>query len=178
MPARVAPADVELLPLTPGSAEELGRAVEESLDHLRPWMPWASAEPLDPDERRALLERWAAEEAAGGDRHRGIYVRGELAGCGGLHGRLGPGAWEIGYWVRAACTRRGVATAAVARLAEEAFADPRVSHVEIHHDLANTASGGVAQRAGFRRVADRPDAPTAPADTGMERIWRLERPAG
>jgi len=177
LPARVTPADVELRPLTPADAELLGRAVQESLEHLRPWMPWAGAEPVALQERRALLERWAAEEAAGGDRYRGIFVRGELVGSGGLHGRVGPGAWEIGYWVHAGHVRRGVATAAVARLAAEAFSDPEVTHVEIHHDLANTASGGVAERAGFRHVADRPDEPTAPGDTGMERIWRLERPA-
>ncbi len=174
-PERVAAADVEVRPWAPDDAEALGRAVQASLEHLRPWLTWAD-EPMDVEDRRALIERWAAEEAAGGDRYRGIFVAGAVAGGCGLHRRVGPGAWEIGYWVHAGHARRGVATAAVARLVEEAFADPAVTHVEIHHDRANTASGRVAARAGFHHVADGRDAPTAPGDTGIERIWRLARP--
>ena len=31
-----------------GDAEMAARAVAESLEHLRPWMPWATAEATDP----------------------------------------------------------------------------------------------------------------------------------
>ena len=86
-----------------------------------------------------------------------------VGGCG-LHRRVGPGGLEIGYWVHAAWTRRGLATAAVRQLAAEAFADPAIAFVEIHHDPANVASGAVAAVAGFTRVAAAPRA-----------IWRLSR---
>jgi len=43
-----------------------------------------------------------------------VIVDGEIAGSIGLHGRIGPGALEIGYWVHRAWTRRGLATAASA----------------------------------------------------------------
>ncbi len=174
----LAPGDVEVRPWTPGDAESMGRAIAESLEHLRPWMPWVEHEPMSPTERRALIEGWAAQEAAGGDRVRGIFVRGAVAGGCGLHRRVGPGAWEIGYWVHAAWARRGVASAAVALLAEEAWADPATRHLEIHHDEANAASGGVPAKLGFRVVERRPKAPTAPGERGTEVVWRLDRPAG
>jgi len=172
----VATAEVDVRPWTVGDAKALDGAIRESLEHLRPWMAWAADEPMALAERRRLLERWAREEAAGADRYRGIVVGGEVAGAGGLHGRVGPGAWEIGYWVHVGFVRRGVATAAVARLAAEAFADPAVTHVEIHHDVANEASGAVAARAGFHVVEDRANGATAPAERGIERVWRLNRP--
>jgi RimJ/RimL family protein N-acetyltransferase len=48
-------------------AELMGRIISESLDHLRPWMPWAVHEPVSLTDRRALLERWDREWRAGGD---------------------------------------------------------------------------------------------------------------
>jgi RimJ/RimL family protein N-acetyltransferase len=43
---------------------------------------------------------------------------------------------ELGYWVAAAATRRGVATAGARQLCAEAFSDPAVEFVEIARRLA------------------------------------------
>jgi RimJ/RimL family protein N-acetyltransferase len=161
-------------------APALEAAVAASLEHLRPWMGWAAGPPPGEAWRRGWIRDVRAEEAAGGDRYRGFFDArtGELLGSGGLHRRIGPRAWEIGYWVHVDHTGRGVATAAVARLAAEAFADPDVDHVEIHHDAANRASGAVARRAGFTDLGTVPKPEkAAPAETGVERRWRLERGA-
>ena len=94
-------------------------AVTESLDHLRPWMPWAAAEPIDLERRRA----WIRETAAGPDRVYGLWLDGRIVGGGGLHRRIRHAGLEIGYWVHAAFLRRGIATEAVRRLCAEAFDD-------------------------------------------------------
>ncbi len=158
-------------------AEALEAAVAASLEHLRPWMAWAAGPPAGVAWRQGWIRDVRAEEADGGDRYRGFFDArtGELLGGGGLHRRIGPRAWEIGYWVRADRVRRGVATAAVRALVAEAFADPEVEAVQIHHDDANAASGGVARRAGFTDLGTFAVEPVAPADTGVERRWRLER---
>jgi ribosomal-protein-serine acetyltransferase len=157
-------------------AEALEAAVRESRDHLRPWMPWASAPATGAGDRRAWIREQNAVEVAGGDRVRGAFLPdGTLVGAGGLHRRLGPDELEIGYWVHAAWLRRGVATALVAALCDEAFADERIAAVEIHHDSGNVASGAVARRAGFTRAGERARAPVAPADGPVETIWRLTR---
>ncbi len=158
-------------------AEALGRAVEASLDHLRPWMPWAADEPQPLERRVALIRGWEAELRAGTGEFLGVWLDGEVVGSCGLHRRIGPGGVEIGYWIHPGFTRRGLATEVARRLCERAFADPAIDRVEVHHDRANHASGGVPAKLGFELVGDTPRAPQAPAEEGVERVWRLTRAA-
>ena len=149
-------------------------AVTESVEHLRPWMPWIAHEPLSLDERIRLVEGWAPLWDAG-DRMCGMFVGDTVVGGCGLHQRIGPGGQEIGYWVRVGWTGMGYATAAARDLVAMAFAMPAVTHVEIHHDVANVASGRVPAKLGFRHVADVRRPPEAPGETGLNRHWRLDR---
>jgi len=50
-----------------------------------------------------------------------------------------------------------------------------VTHVEIHHDVANVRSGRIPEALGFRHVEDRARPPAAPGETGVERVWRRVR---
>jgi len=156
-------------------AEALGRAVTESEDHLRPWMGWMAGEPQTLEERRTMLAKREREWRAGGDVMLGIFVEGTVAGSCGLHRRLGPSALEIGYWVHRSFTRRGLATTAARLLTEAALSAPEITHVEIHTDKANSASAGVPQRLGYRLMAERSDERNAPAELGIECVWRMER---
>jgi ribosomal-protein-serine acetyltransferase len=174
----VATSDLIVRPWTLADASALTRAVTESVEHLRPWMPWAAGEPVSPATRLAFLRDAIVDEAAGGDRARGYFLGDVVVGAGGLHRRIGPGGLEIGYWVHVAYTRRGIATAGVRLLVAEAFADPAIDHVEILHDRANVASGRVAAAAGFTRVGDRPRPAVAPGDEGVGVVWRLARAPG
>lgn len=151
------------------------RAASESLDHLRPWMPWAAEPPtLEAQSAwvRQSVDQWATGEMFS------YWLRGpggELVGGAGLHRRLGPGAVEIGYWVRADRTRRGYATAAAAALTTAGFSLPGIERVEIHCDEANVASAGVPKRLGYRldRVED--DAVQAPGETGRSMVWMIDK---
>ena len=92
----------------------------------------------------------------------------------GLHGRIGPGALEIGYWVGEGHTGRGLATAGARALAEAALALPGVGRVEIHCDEANTASAAVPRKLGFRLDRIEEALITAPSETGRKLIWVME----
>jgi RimJ/RimL family protein N-acetyltransferase len=92
-----------------------------------------------------------------------------------LHQRIGPGGQEIGYWVRTSHTRRGYATAAARALTDMAFTMPGVDRVEIHHDVANVASGRVPAKLGFTHVGDVRSPIEAPGETGTQSIWRVLR---
>jgi ribosomal-protein-serine acetyltransferase len=162
--------DVRIRSWEDDDAAALSAAVTASLDELRPWMPWASAEPQAVEARRV----WIASRARERDTFLAIEVDGAIAGGCGLHHRIAPDGLELGYWVATAFTGRGVATTAVRLLCAEAFADPAVTHVEIHHDVANTASGAVAARAGFAHITDHPRSRFSSADTDTA-IWRLAR---
>jgi RimJ/RimL family protein N-acetyltransferase len=152
-------------------AERLTRAIAESRDHLRPWMPWAGAAALE--EQRAVLERWERGWDEGADLTYGLFLGPLVVGSAGLHRRIGPDGLEIGYWVHAAHTRRGHASSAAAALTTVAFSLPGIAVVEIHHDRANVASEGVPRKLGFTLVGDHRRPPAAPGETGVLRIWRM-----
>jgi len=169
------PAELVVRRLLAADAPLVQTAVIESLDHLRPWMPWVANEPLTLPQRTELIAGWQAGWDTG-DRAYGMFAGGELVGMIGLHPRIGPGGLEIGYWVRAGRTGRGYATEAARRVTDIAFTLPGVTHVEIHHDVTNLASGRVPAKLGYALVGQRARPPAAPAETGTENVWRLDRP--
>ena len=141
-------------------------AILESIDHLRPRMPWAANEPVTLDWRTEWISRTESE---------GIFVGDTFVGGVGLHDRMSPTGREIGYWVRAGWTRRGVATAAVRIVVQRALATAGIDHVEIHHDKANVASAGVPAKLGFTLIREVPDERAAPGECGISCEWRLRR---
>jgi ribosomal-protein-serine acetyltransferase len=153
--------------------DALLEAVTSSLDHLRPWMPWAV------DYSRESAEEYLADSIRrwddGTEYNYAITTAGALAGSASLMARIGPGGLEIGYWVHRAYTRRGLATAATAVLVEQAFRLPGVDRVEIVHDELNVASGGVPRKLGFTEVERRPLDLPAPVGTGVGVVWQLTR---
>jgi RimJ/RimL family protein N-acetyltransferase len=150
------------------------RVVEESREHLRPWVRWVEVEPQTLEGRR----RWIAEaEVAwreGGPAFYGFFSGDDVVGGGSLHPR-GPGVAEVGYWLHPAFAGRGIVTRAARLLVEAALSLPGVDEVELRHDRANAASEAVARRLGFRQVADDVNPVPAPRDSGVDLIWRLGR---
>lgn len=153
-----------------GDIDQLHAVVEANRDHLRAHMPW-------PDEGRLELEAFVADAVAqwdrGADRNYAIVDTDDeryLGGCG-LHDRLGPAAREIGYWMAAAATGRGIVTAAARALTEVALTIDGVDRVEIHCDEANRRSAAVARRLGYRLDRVEADAISAPGDVGRSMIW-------
>ncbi|MDG4798644.1 GNAT family protein [Micromonospora sp. WMMD1082] len=71
-----------------------------------------------------------------------------LLGSVSLH-RIHAGDASIGYWTVPTARGRGIATAAVVRLTEWAFADLGLDRIELCHAVANPASCRVAERAGY-----------------------------
>jgi ribosomal-protein-serine acetyltransferase len=138
-------------------------------------MPWIAQEPIGVAQRRAWLAQREREWADGGDVHLGVFLDGQPAGAIGLHRRIAPDGLEIGYWIHPDHTRLGLATAAVRLLTGAALSVPGISHVEIHHDRSNVASRGVPRALGYELVAEVPDRVAAPAEVGIDCIWRIDR---
>lgn len=156
-------------------AQALNDAVAASREHLLPWMPWAGEPPMTLAQRLRQLASWEREWRAGGDCVYGIFAEEEVAGGSGLHRRLGPGGLEIGYWLAAGFTGRGLMTVAAGLLTDAAFNAPGIEFVEIHHDKANERSGAVPRRLGYTLVREVAREPQAPAEIGIECQWRLTR---
>jgi ribosomal-protein-serine acetyltransferase len=60
---------------------------------------------------------------------------------------------------------------AATALTHAALAQPGVDRLVIRHDAANTASGGVAARAGFREVGRAHREIAAPGESGTDVTW-------
>ncbi|WP_051717974.1 GNAT family N-acetyltransferase [Streptomyces megasporus] len=155
--------------------EPLFRMIEESLEHLGPWMPWVAHHA--PEATRAFLAECDPKWRSGDAYNYAITVDGALVGSCSTYRAGDPSGRAMGYWLRSAATGRGIATRAVAAMAAEAFALPGVEHLDIVHDSANTASGAVPRRLGFVEVGrERAAPPAAPSDSGIDVVWRLTRP--
>jgi ribosomal-protein-serine acetyltransferase len=176
LPERVVgPGAVVVRRWLPADAEALVTAVTESAEHLRPWMPWIAQEPMSVGQRLALIEDWNRDWAVGGDAVMGVFVGDQIAGGSGLHRRLGPDGLEIGYWIHTDFTRRGLATLVSALLTDAAFELPEIQRVQITHDKANVASGGVPRRLGFSLVDEKRDPIEAPGEVGISCRWQIAR---
>ena len=177
LPERVEHDGLLLRRWTVDDTEVVAGLVAANLEHLRPYMPWISREPLTLAERRTMEAEWDASWAAGGDVLMSIFSDGIAVGSSGLHRRLGPGALEIGYWVDVDHLGQGIARRASEALTGLAFTVPDIQVVEIHHDLSNVHSRRVPEQLGFHLVgrSAAPREPQAPADTGVDLIWRMTR---
>jgi RimJ/RimL family protein N-acetyltransferase len=104
-------------------AQALWDAVEESREHLAPWMPWVH-DYQAPDDAREFLIRTEARWQLREDLSVAIVEResGRLLGGSGLHRMNWPlRAFEIGYWLRRGAEGRGYVSEAVQLLTRLAF---------------------------------------------------------
>ena len=134
----------------PGDGAALNAAIVESLDELRPWMPWAQAAPA-PEESEEYCRRARARFLAREDLPLQIFLKdGTFVGGSGLH-RIDWDVpkFEIGYWCRASRQGQGYVTEAVIGLKRFAFEQLGAQRVEIRCDARNLKSQAVAERAGF-----------------------------
>lgn len=139
----------------PGIGQALNAAVCESLDELRPWMPWAQTAPTV-EESETIVRQQAARFLLRSDLVYQFYARtpageaGQLLGGTGLH-RLDwtVRRFEIGYWVRKSAQGQGLVSEAVQALTAMAFEQLRARRVEIRMDERNQRSRAVAERCGF-----------------------------
>lgn len=139
----------------PRDAPLLKDALDTSLDHLQAWMPWARDEPKPVEQKAELLRLFRGRFDLDQDYVYGLFSADEREAVGGsgLHTRVGDDAFEIGYWIRASATRRGIATETTAALTRVAFEFCGVDRVELHVDPANVASLGVPRKLGFAEEA-------------------------
>ncbi len=135
----------------PGDGAVVNAAIRESMEKLRPWMPWAQREQTI-EETEAYVRGAAARFLKREDLPLLLFRRedGLFVGGSGLH-RIDWSVprFEIGYWVRASLEGQGYISEAVRGIADFAFAVLKAERVEIRCDALNTRSAAVAERCGF-----------------------------
>ena len=139
----------------PGDGAVVNAAVCESLDALRPFMPWAQTAP-SLDESELVCRRAQARVRLRADRVLSMFERaadgseGRYIGGSGLHRILwNVRRFEIGYWCRSSCTGQGFVSEAVRALNRVAFDQLGARRIEVRMDSGNERSRWVAERTGF-----------------------------
>ncbi|MGE3268204.1 MAG: GNAT family N-acetyltransferase [Chloroflexota bacterium] len=142
---------VSVRPWLEGDSRALWDAVDESRNHLEPWMPWMDGY-NNPDDAleytRRAYARWLVRE----DLAVAIVERQtrRIVGGSGLHRidwqhRL----FEIGYWLRTDAEGRGYAQETVQLLTRLAFDELDANRVQVRMDTRNERSRRVVERLGF-----------------------------
>jgi RimJ/RimL family protein N-acetyltransferase len=135
----------------PEDAPLLKEAVDASIEHLLPWMPWARFEPQSLDEKIELLRGMRSSFDRDEDYIFGVFDPDEtrLLGGSGLHPRGGDGSREVGYWVRADSIGRGIATEVTAVLTRAGFEHCGLERVDVQVDPDNERSLRIPRKLGF-----------------------------
>ena len=139
----------------PRDAPLLKAAVDASLDHLLPWMPWAREEPTDLQTKIKLLRSFRGKFDLGQDFLYGIFNRDEthVVGGTGLHTRSDQDSREIGYWIHVDHIGQGYATETAAALTKVAFEVEHVRRVDIRVVVGNQRSANVPRKLGYTHEA-------------------------
>jgi RimJ/RimL family protein N-acetyltransferase len=146
-----------LRPWSEADAQGLRAAIDEDLDHLKPWLGWTLEEPATLERTRERLRGYEAAFREGSAFRYAILDDarpGPILGGVHLASRAGPGAHDVGYWVRRSAARRGIASAAVSALVIQAFERRGVDRVLARCDTANRKSVALVRALGFRPVGE------------------------
>lgn len=134
-----------------GDGPAVNAAVIDSLETLRPWMPWAQAAPSLEESEAVCRTNWA-KFLLRQDITLRLYLKGTdtVIGSSGLH-RIDWSipSFEIGYWVGRRYEGQGYATEAVRAISGFAIRRLAARRLEIRADARNARSRRVAERAGF-----------------------------
>ncbi len=139
----------------PKDAPALHLAIQQSLDHLRPWVVWVKEEPAGLDKRIDFLRQSRGNFDLGTDFTYLVFNPAENFVIGGARLSLshGPTVREIGYWIHKAHINQGYATEVAAALTKVAFEIDHVSLVEIHCSPKNIRSAAVPKKLAFTHEA-------------------------
>ncbi len=142
-------------PYRESDAQDLYEAVNESRDHLRPWLPFADAHQTVEESRDWIIHRmaeWLLRENMSASLWEKASRR--FLGGIGLHVHNWKSRhFEIGYWLRASAAGHGYMTEGVQLLTGFAFSELAATRVAIRCDERNSRSAGVARRLGFVQEA-------------------------
>lgn len=147
--------DLVLRPWSESDAPALREAIDEDVSHVRPWMSWSLDEPSTVERTLEKLRDWVDQYRSGLVLRFAIQRLNQsdrILGGANLGRRAGPGARDLGYWVRASAARRGIAASAACALIERAFADDDTDRVVILCDVGNDRSVRLAGALGFTAI--------------------------
>lgn len=136
----------------PGDGKEVYNAINESIEELQPWMPFAQKKQTE-QEVEANIRDSHVKFLAREDLRLLVFLKdtGEFVASSGLH-RIN---WdipkfEIGYWIHSHFSGKGYMTEAVTGIIDFAFHKLQANRIEIRCDSRNVKSRAIPERLGFK----------------------------
>jgi RimJ/RimL family protein N-acetyltransferase len=134
-----------------GEGKIVCQAIEESMDSLKPWMPFAQL-PQTSDDLEEHCRKSLAEFVLRTNFTLSIYTRDgkDFIGSTGIHRpNWDVRSFHIGYWICKKFEGKGMITESTNALTRYAFEVLRAKRVEIRCDSDNLRSLSVMKRLGF-----------------------------
>ncbi len=160
MPLEIESERLTIRPYRRDDIETIYRVVNESREHLIPWLPWCRSGYLDLDSSTHEIANQIMELRKPMELTRvifGLFLKGtgELIGGSGIHDiRRDTASCETGYWVVQKHTRKGYAEEACRRTISWAIQDQRkggmgLRRVRIHCSDRNEPSAKLISKLGI-----------------------------
>lgn len=146
---------LQIRPRQLGEGKVIAKAINESLEHLKPWMPFAQ-QPADETNSEIYCRRCLSDFIARKDFVLSIYDREgtRFIGSTGFHRpNWNVPSLHIGYWIHKDFEGQGFITETVHALTRYAFQVFKVNRLEIRCDSRNTRSLAVMKKLGFKEEA-------------------------
>jgi RimJ/RimL family protein N-acetyltransferase len=185
VPIEIRTERLSLRPWRAADAEALHAILVANYEHLAPWIPARVATPAVVPLLAERLAAFGAEFGADREWRFAMLTSDERTILGEVDlfprsaaGRVAlPDAdrAEIGYWIRADETGRGLVTEAVLAIIDVARRTGRFTHLEIRCDARNAPSAAVPKRLGFELATTIVEPTASPQDPDVQlQIWTLD----
>jgi len=125
-------------------------AVLRDLEHLQPWMPWATVD-YSEDTAREFIQRTLRDYAETGRFDTLISVDGEIVGSIGFHNYDPTNrSAHIGYWISRNFEGKGIVSRCCRALVEYLFDVRGLNRLQINCNVQNVRSRAIPERLGFK----------------------------
>jgi Acetyltransferases, including N-acetylases of ribosomal proteins len=135
---------------TPDDAPALFKAIDESRNHLRPWLRWVDAT-TKLEHIQQFIQRTQQQMHEQKALELGIVMNREIIGGIGMHD------WDhllkkaqLGYWIRKEYEGKGIVMQCLQRFTDFLFEKPGLNKIEIHFMPSNKRSAKLAERLGCK----------------------------
>jgi RimJ/RimL family protein N-acetyltransferase len=159
VPAELRTERLLMRPWRAEDAQALHPILVANWDHLGPWIPARVATPVPIPELAQRLAGFGDDFTSGREFRYGLFAPDgrDVLGEAGLYPRSATGrvplseatCIELGYWMRADLTGRGLVTEASRALIAVAESLPWLTHMEVRCDSRNEPSAAIPKRLGF-----------------------------
>ncbi len=131
-------------------AEEITEVVQENLEQLKLWMPWAT-DAYSIESAREFIKFNLTQFAANGSFSASIIWEGNFVGGVGFHNLDAKNkSAHIGYWLAKKAQGRGIMTRCCRALFDYMFNDLGLNRVQINCNVENLKSRAIPERFGFQ----------------------------